>query len=200
MVKINSIFNSNGRRYPNVVLALVFLLLAGAGAFIRPHLANTGHKPDDKDKPGNNAVAFPYHTITTAVDSQDLYAYELHKRVAMQDELPEYCAVIRQVDPAKDDYKTYCKLVISDIIKTTGTDKLVVYIYDSNEAYELYETKFLQHYTNLDTVEMNTVNEHSIATYTGKREFCWDYSENYLLSYYGSAHNGRTGQEAYQPQ
>ena len=189
------------KKYPPRTRKIIGWSLVVAVAFM-PTSIFTGKKEPEKkqNEPDTNVVNTPYRTINTAIDSQDLYAYELHKRIVMQDDLPEFCAIIRKVDPTKDDYRNYCRLVVSDIVKTAHTDTLIVYIYDSNEAYELYETKFLRQYQNLDTTESNIVNEHFIATYTGKRDFSWDYDACNQLSYYENAHNGKTAREMYMPQ
>lgn len=180
------------KQNPLWVEALVLLLIVFAATFAVRSGSHAQHEPDDK------AIVFPFRTVNNP-DTQTLYAYELHKRRVAQDELPELCAIIKNVDPAKDDYKTYCKLVVNDIVRTSGTDKLVVYIYDSNEAYELYENKFLYQYKNLDTNESSLVDRHLIATYTGSRNNSYDYYTGPQLAYYENAHNGRNESETYQP-
>ena len=146
--------------------------------------------------PADTKVILPFHTISMPGSSQDLYAYELHRRQIPQDDMPEYCAVVRNIDPARDDYKAYCRAVVADIMKTTGSKKIIVYVYDSNEAYHLYEVRFLLQLQNLDAREMATVNDHHIATYIGERAN-GDYEVSRQLSFYEDAHNGYTGQEPY---
>lgn len=193
MAKITLKFGRFKRQYTFSVTVLICLALLVAAALVRAPL----FKVKNTD---STAVVQPFRTLRPAVDSQELYAYELHKRKVAQDELPEYCAIIRKVDPAKDDYKAYCRLVVSDIVHSVGNDKIVIYIYDSNEAYELYETKFLEHYTNLDIAEQNTVDEHLVATYTGMRAWGEDYSATHQLSYYENARNGKAEHEIYKPE
>ena len=177
---------------PLWVEALILSLIVTIGAFIGKPREAAKTEIDDK------VVEFPFRTVNNA-DTQTLYAYELHKRKATQDELPEFCAIIKNVDPSKDDYKTYCRSVIADIVKTEGTDKLLVYIYDSNEAYELYENKFLLHYNNLDTNEIDIVDKHLVASYIGNRNVGFDYAVTHKLAYYENAHNSHTESETYQP-
>jgi len=170
---------------------IAILLFVGSAMFRYSKRVKSKKEPEEK------VITNPYRIINNPGDEQNLYAYELHKRKVPQDELTEFCAVIRNQDPAKDDYKAYCKSVIADIVKTSGTDRLIVYIYDSNEAYELYETKFLQRFHNLDTTESDLVAEHLVATYIGERDNY--YGTHHQLSFYEDAHNGHSERETYWP-
>ena len=144
----------------------------------------------------DKAVAQPYRIISAA-DTQELFAYELHKKRLTQYDYTEYCAVIRNIDPAKDDYKAYCRSVVADIIKTEGNNRIWVTIYDSNEAYDLYEVRFSQQYQNLDTAQSGIVEKHHVATYVGNSDS--DYGTHHQLSYYEDAKNGLAQHETYQP-
>ena len=187
--------NNKHRRWSRILPAIVSLLIAGViGKSICAH-KNTGKHPLTK----SDSVVFPYRTIMDS--NQNLVAYELHQRAGQGEDqqYTEYCAIIRTIDPLKDDYKTYCKSVVSDIIKTGGTDKIVVYIYDSSEAYALYEVDVLTRFRLLTEQESDLVDRHLIATFYGNRPDYYEDNSKYTLSYYEYANNGHSEHESYMP-
>src|ERR1039457_1560278 len=61
--------------------------------------------------------------------------YELHIRKDGGDTY--YSAIIRPINPAKDDYKAYCRYIVKDILKKGIIKEIVIYIFDNKKAYEL---------------------------------------------------------------
>ncbi len=78
-----------------------------------------------------------------------------------------YTAIIRPINPAKDDYKAYCRYIVKDIAKKAGTNKMVVEIVDNRKAYELYEIKHLQNGNILNRNDMGFVEKHTVGAYQG---------------------------------
>ena len=80
-----------------------------------------------------------YKTINSHDDSSSLIGFELHSvALRLRGELHKQCSVIvRDIDPASDDYKTYCKDIVDNLVAMYGAENLTVNIYDSFEAYSL---------------------------------------------------------------
>jgi hypothetical protein len=173
------------------------ICLAAILSLVITFFVRYANRPHKEKAVAAKAILLPYRTINTPGDTSSLYAYELHTRKVQQDELQEYCVVIRNVVQAKDNYKAYCKAVVQDIVKATGSDKVAVYIYDNYEAYDLYESKFLAHFQNLDTAESTLVAAHLVATYIGDRAN--GYCTSHQFSFYENAHDHRTETESYSP-
>jgi len=88
-----------------------------------------------------------YKTISTHDADNPLLGFELHSSaLRVAGELHKQCSVIvRTMDPAADNYKTYCKDIVDELVGMYGEENLTVNIYDSFEAYSLVvdETRFL---------------------------------------------------------
>ncbi|MBX2905571.1 MAG: hypothetical protein KF744_06000 [Taibaiella sp.] len=80
-----------------------------------------------------------YKTINTHDADNSLLGFELHSSTAqIAGELHKQCSVIvRTMDPTADDYKTYCKDIVDELIGMYGEENLTVNIYDSFEAYSM---------------------------------------------------------------
>jgi hypothetical protein len=152
-------------------------------------------------------AVLPYRVINAINDSQLLIAYEFHKNDSEDQgyygesvKYAKFSAIIKNIDPTKDDYKTYCKSIIADITKTTGTATLEVSIYDNSETYELAEIKYAKQHGVLNKSEMDSVAKHTIANYCGEiYGENQEYGENDILLYYPEAGNRYTTQEKYDP-
>ena len=105
------------------------------------------------------------------------------------------------------DSKIYCKSIISDIVKSVGTDEIKVTIYDDYESYELSELRhsksLLQWNAEEQFEEMNKnksdyADKHFIAAYYGHPDenSTADYSGQ--LDYYPQANNHYKETEHYQ--
>lgn len=88
-----------------------------------------------------------YKAIKTHDAGNSLLGFELHSSsLRIAGELHKQCSVIvRSMDPAADDYKTYCKDIVDELVGMYGAENLNVNIFDSFEAYSLVidETRFL---------------------------------------------------------
>lgn len=151
----------------------------------------------EKERPvktGSEKVLFPYRTISIAQNSDSLLAYELRYESSNYGRYTEYEAVIRNINPAKDDYKMYCKEVIRDIKKTTGKERIGVSIYDSYEAFYLNHSE-LKKKRFIDTSEAKFIAQHTVATYHGDIDYSGDC--NCSLIYYPDAANGHYKKESF---
>lgn len=171
-----------------IILISIALIFVFGKLHLKKNKVDAPAKKDDSD--------LPYRTINT-LDSSRLIAYEFHKSEGDGGRFLACSAIIRNIDPARDDYKTWCRSIIADIIKTSGTDKIEVCIYDNYEAYLLSEVKAGQHFEPLTKGESDTVDRHTVATYYGDID---DYYENgHTLRFYSEAHNHYTETEVYEP-
>ena len=125
-----------------------------------------------------------YKTICSHDDSSSLIGFELHSvAVRLGGELHKQCSVIvRDMDPASDDYKTYCKDIVDDLVAMYGAENLTVNIYDSFEAYSLVmdESRLL---TNKDA---EFIASHKVASFEAYYE---DGDRLAFLTYYPDADN-----------
>ena len=184
----------NGRKKSKYALPVVLLIMAALLIVqnIRPKKVITANEPGRKKD-----SLRPYRVISSINDSQQLMSYIFHQSADDEMNCKECSAVIRAIDPAKDDYKTYCKSVINDIVKTMGTDHIEITLYDDDKAYELLEIQSAQQMEMLTDVDFDSVSQHVVATYYGARG---DYVDNHLLHYYPQAGNRYTAQEIYFPE
>ena len=85
-----------------------------------------------------------YKTILSNENSDELIGFELHTDTNIYTHscngvVHEYNAIVKNLDPATDDYKNLCRKVITDIMDTCGvTQNIKVNVFDSFEAYCLY--------------------------------------------------------------
>jgi len=164
-------------------------------------------KTEDSSTSNKKEIHYPYRVITAIDSSQHLIAYELHKNDsedadygAICSKYPKYSAIIKNVNPEKDDYKTNCRSVISDIIKTTGTATLEINIYDDYQSYSLNEEEGTLQSMSLSKDASDSMLKHIIATYDGYIYGDYEtYGENYTLEYYPLANNRYTEKEKYEP-
>jgi hypothetical protein len=125
-----------------------------------------------------------YKTIYTHDADNSLLGFELHSSATrIAGELHKQCSVIvRTMDPAADDYKTYCKDIVDELVGMYGEENLTVNIYDSFEAYSLVmdESHFL-------TQQQEAfVAGHKVASYEAYYE---DGDRLAFLTYYPEAAN-----------
>jgi hypothetical protein len=179
-----SIYESHRRKIVSIGLMLFFGIII-CGRSFKFH--------NDLTKESTTAH-FPYKTIyKTIPDSENaigLIDYELHEDGEYTDgeeTYPTYNAVIKNIDK-DDNYKSLCKDVVTDIIKTCGDKRVIVNIYDSFEAYSLAmnEERLDKFLTN---EEEATINSHRVATYVLDHTNNTD-EEIGVLTYYPDAKNG----------
>ena len=92
--------------------------------------------------------------------------YVLHLRTEnVAGATPWYSAVIRNIDPAKDDYKAYCRYLVSEVGRKVGGPNFVLYIYDNAKAYNRYEVDFLQHRKMLGPEARAYIHRHAVGAY-----------------------------------
>jgi len=127
-----------------------------------------------------------YKTIYSSDDSSSLIGFELHT-VQQQSgyQTHQECSVIvKAMDPHKDDYKTYCKDIVKDLVDMYGSKNITISIYDSFEAYSLVVNDD-QLLTDKDAA---LVKSHVLAVFDSKPDdaderSCW-------LTYFPIADNG----------
>lgn len=153
-------------------------------------------------------VQYPYRTIDSLGHAGTMYAYILMHKREIYNQLSytsreDYGIVIRKINPAKDDFKTYCKLVIMDIVNRNIPYKRLVNfesnidinIYDDDEAYKLAE-KTDSYFDTLNRKENNFFNDHLVATYFGNMD---EHKEIHLLNFYPKTHNRFSSEEDFKP-
>jgi len=175
-------------RYTEWVIIFVFITLSV--------LNNVRVKNAKRILPSKkDGVFLPYRTVSAIDGSGVLFPYEFQK-LDGAGYYTECVAIIKNIDPAKDDYKTYCRSVISDIVKTAGAENLEVYVYDDNEAYEASEVRLGEEFKGINKSEMDSLEQHLVAVYHGKMN---DDDDNFTLYFYQQAHNRYTENEAFEP-
>ncbi len=109
-----------------------------------------------------------------------------------------YDACIKEINPAKDDYKAYCRFIVADLVKKYGTNKIAVAIYDSKKAQQLYGVNYQQKHQILNKNDKNYVSQHTIGLYAGGLDGDPD---TYELSYYTDAEGMKQykGRENFKP-
>lgn len=131
-----------------------------------------------------------YKTIYSTDDSASLIGFELHtcNHLEGRSVVKQCSVIVREMDPEKDNYKTYCKDIAKDLLEMYRTEKLSINIFDSFEAYTLA----------MDESRLLTANEqryvaaHKIATLYSDEE---EGNSYFRLLYYPEANDERSGQE-----
>jgi len=163
-------------------------------------VAAIGKENDERPKANiskRKKIDFPLRVIYVSATSQDLIAYTLHNKDSDGMPYRSFCAVIKNIDPSKEDFKNYCRAIIADIIKSVGTDEIAIYIYDDTEAYRLSEVDYPGVYKDVNKEEADLIKQHTIAIYSGD---IGGYDEdNHTISYYSLAGSRFTGKEIYNP-
>lgn len=125
-----------------------------------------------------------YKTIYSHDDSASLIGFELHSftRRYGSDVHKECSVIVRSINPSKDDYRTYCKDVVDDVVKMYGAENITINIYDSFEAYSLVvdESKLLSREEEL------FISNHRVAVFDAYYEEGDKYR---ALTYYPEAGN-----------
>lgn len=119
----------------------IVLMLAGIvgfyAAIVGSRVSSQAHHRDETVNVTHAKTL--YKAINTHDDSSSLLGFELHSAaIRLNGHLHKQCSVIlRSMDPTVDDYKTYCKDIVDDLVAMYGEENLTVNIYDSFEAYSL---------------------------------------------------------------
>ena len=195
------------RNIPKYIVWPVLALLLFSAIGKRMYGAKEKTRSADSTASNKKAIQFPYRVITALDSSQHLIAYELHKNDsevadygAICTKYPKYSAIIKSINPAKDDYKTNCRSIISDIVKTTGNPTLEINIYDDYQAYTLSEENDALEYMSLSKCASDSLLKHIVATYDGYIYGDYEaYGQNYVLAFYPQANNRYSEQEKYEP-
>ncbi len=115
----------------------VFILAIAATSFVLVKWSYTGYNKRIRlVVKGDTTILYPYRTTYTTDSGQGLTAYILREGESIRDicyEKLAFDAVVKQIDPAKEDYKAHCRAIVSDIIKTMATNKIEVSIYDNDK-------------------------------------------------------------------
>jgi hypothetical protein len=126
-----------------------------------------------------------YKTIYSNDDSNSLIGFELHSNLQHHNfyGIHKECSVIvKAIDPKTEDYKTYCKDIVNDVIGMYGDTNITVNIYDSFEAYSLSLDEYA-----LTKESEAIINAHKIAVF----DSYFEQNDRYAyLTYYPYAANG----------
>lgn len=171
-----------------------FLILLAAIALSYAYLS-----PTRKQKAEEPQTYTPhktlYKTILSNEDSDELIGFELHTDTnsythSCNGTVHEYNAIVKNLDPATDDYKNLCRKVITDIIDTCGvTQNIKVNVFDSFEAYCLYY-KEKDDYT-AGFTSSGIISTHLVASYEKSTYYDNEYA---TLTFYPMAGGVRTEQ------
>jgi hypothetical protein len=147
-------------------------------------------------KPISKDTALPYRTVSAKMDHQKLVGYIFYYS-EVGGPFMVCSAIIRSVTPGSDDYKALCRLVVTDIMRDAGTDKIQVNIYDGYEAYALAEIKHNQGFQILNRIESDSVEKHNVAIYFG--DMYRDNTQSHNLCFYPDARNLYNEREIFMP-
>jgi hypothetical protein len=188
------------KRKPSKIGYVIILTLLIAGFFWIKEKKNQKKIKDKLNMKLTRAeVALPYRTIN-APDSDDLFSYKLVANEFYKDldgmPYQEFSAILKTVDLSKDDYKTYCTTVIKDILKTTPTGNVTVYLYDDYDAYQSSELNVSPEFKALSVKEKDSMDRHTIAAY-----YCQLGNEGYdrALWFFPETHNKLTEKVLFEP-
>ncbi len=174
---------------PCIIIVAFVVTLSGFDFFNYPYKKFTKNKSDS---------LLPYRAITSIDSSGKLLPYILHKNVGDEINSQEFTAIIKSINPAKDDYKVYCKSIIADIAKSITTNGITVYIFDDEKAGELHQAGYIGQVSFLDSAETVLVEKHTVAVYNGHMpDERW---ENYTISFYEYTGNGYAEKEYFRAQ
>ena len=188
-------------------VALILLIVVFGGKSMYGEKEKTKTTDSINSNKNKKEIPYPYRVIPALDSSQHLIAYELHKNDsedadygAICSKYPKYSAIIKSVNPGKDDYKTNCRSVISDIVKTTGNATLEINIYDDYPSYALNEEEGTLQSMSLSKEASDSMLKHIVATYSGYIYGEYEtYGENYILEYYPQTSNRYREKEKYEP-
>lgn len=170
-------------KWTALITVALFFILIGFPSLIRK-------QPDTPAKSIAVAEKTIYKTIFSTDDSASLIGFELHtcNHLEGRSVVKQCSVIVREMDPEKDNYKTYCKDIAKDLLEMYGTERMSVNIFDSFEAYTLAmdESRLLT------ADEQRYVAAHKIATLNYDDE---DGSTFLRLHYYPEANDERSRQE-----
>jgi len=171
-------------KYPLLTsFAIAFIALSGFNAYLN-HVLKT------RSEQHIEAPFYIYHT--TSIGINNVIGYSLHKRQGIGYQDTGFAVIVRDIDPKTDKYKDICKAIVADIAHDYHNSNIDIAIYDSTDAYELYETGYLSEFKLLTASEIEIVNSHTIAIFHGVD--CYNGSSK-RINYYELANNGLTEQE-----
>ncbi len=170
-------------KWTALITVVLFFTLIGFPSLIRKHPVTLAESKPLAEKT-------IYKTIYSTDDSASLIGFELHtcNHLEGRSVVKQCSVIVREMDPEKDNYKTYCKDIAKDLLEMYGKEKLSVNIFDSFEAYTLAidESRLLT------ADEQRYVAAHKIATVYTSEEDGHLYTR---LLYYPDAENRLTEQE-----
>jgi hypothetical protein len=181
------------KRSPYFIPFLILLAaIAVSYAYLSPARKQKGEQPQTYT-PHKTL----YKTILSNEDTDELIGFELHTDTNVYTHCSngtthEYNAIVKNLNPATDDYKHLCRKVITDIIDTCGvTQNIKVNVFDSFEAYCLYYKEredFTAGFTN-----SGFISSHLVASYEEGFYYDNEYAE---LVFYPMASGVRTEQSS----
>ena len=167
-------------KWTAVITVALFFILIGFPSLIRKH-------PVTATKSMPVAEKTIYKTIYSTDDSGSLIGFELHTRnYRAGHSVTKQCSVIvKEIDPEKDSYKTYCKDIAKELLYMYHNEDITINIFDSFEAYTLAidESRLLT------KDEQQFVAAHKIATLYTTEDDGYRYRR---LLYYPDAENARS--------
>ncbi|MBE2289686.1 MAG: hypothetical protein IAE95_09040 [Chitinophagaceae bacterium] len=170
-------------KWTALITVVLFFTLIGFPSLIRKHPVTLAESMPLAEKT-------IYKTIYSTDDSASLIGFELHtcNHLEGRSVVKKCSVIVREMDPEKDNYKTYCKDIAKDLLEMYGKEKLSVNIFDSFEAYTLAidESRLLT------ADEQRYVAAHKIATLNYDDE---DGSTYLHVHYYPEADDERSSQE-----
>ncbi len=176
---------SQKHRRRKLTIAIMILVVIGFYSLILCPQFLLGSHPKQELKQASTPVRTIYKTIYSSDDSNSLIGFELHSNLQQcRFNTHKECSVIvKTMDPRSDDYKTYCKDIVNDVIGMYGDTNITINIYDSFEAYSVAVNDDFT-ITPEDAAKINT---HKIAVFDSYEEVDDKYA---YLTYYPDANNG----------
>ncbi len=90
-----------------------------------------------------------------------------------------YSVVINIVDPAKDDFKAWCRYIVADVKTKTGINNLTINIFDIKQAQYLFDITSKRR--ELPKADLDYIHAHHVANYNGKID---ETAKSYQLVFY----------------
>lgn len=149
------------RRRKEFIIFLSASIIAGSANILPDYLKDHAKPP--------KAVSYtqPFEHLRTISLNNDLLGYVVYQTYNALEDTICFNIVVRDLNPATDDYKAICRAVVADIKQWSRLKEMKVNIYDSSEACSLYEVKWLQEHEFLNSEQLALVHQHTIASYIG---------------------------------
>ncbi len=182
----------NPKRKVILILLIVFLLFAVRSAlwFFLKDYYYAYQKVEVKES------SLPFRTITSEGQNPKLIPYEYYQQKDEGSIYTECNAIIKLTNPDLDDYKSICRLIISDVRKSVGNDEIKLHIFDDFQSYVLSAIDYSMHYKVLSTSETDSVKKHTVAVYYGN---IFGNDNSHSIHYFPELRSFRTENEVFYP-